>query len=682
MPESSQYDVRELENLALPYDVTTKELDPRPRLVDGLNMYVTPGGKLARRPGFHTYGSTTDTIDPDYRVERINILRSVGDEYHHILMNVRDMTASSPAYRQLRANPAGLDIINASTYNSTELQETLINAGRAYTRLKADGIFADNYNAVMNTIDAATGAVYEFPWGLPKSPTAVPTITVSVSANPVTVRVGWKYAYAYVSATGHIGNRSSWVDSGPRTDVSIGVAITPYSDIITYPQIAIYRTSDGGGLFTEVGRVVNTGFALVWWDGAAAAGTGDPRADSTLDFSNIAPDEVINSGPPARNYPNVYPTSPVGTYSNLAYFARRIWYAVENRVYFSGQEEIYNGVPEECFPDPDGVRGNWYILPHDVVSLCATQDRLFIHTTDDIYVVRGEDRVNLRLMNYTRGLGMPSGMKVATCAYRDTEFFVSKDWQVYAIAGDNPPVPLSVPIASALKTIALTTDDIQLVVWSQQGVQWLVVAMINHIDPEDTRLFVYDLDRGFWFTPWAVRATAITTGKLAQFDERNHLIVAVKAEDDNTYITFCRLDEAYDTMGPDVDGITSVTGTATTSLLDLPAGNHVNLLRQPGHHPMLSYIKLEHLEGAAETLPYTAAGEPTLQYRLDEVSGSWTTGTSYAPPFMSQRSSYKTRWYPIQQVVQRVQIKVTYTGTTGLGDIQTLGLIFTPEAGA
>lgn len=51
MPQATQLDGRELEQLYLPFDLITSELSPEPRLVAGENSYVTLGGALRKRPG-------------------------------------------------------------------------------------------------------------------------------------------------------------------------------------------------------------------------------------------------------------------------------------------------------------------------------------------------------------------------------------------------------------------------------------------------------------------------------------------------------------------------------------------------------------------------------------------------------------------------------------------------------
>jgi hypothetical protein len=673
--DSSQFDVRELEDLVLPFDVQTKELNPKPRLVEGENMWITPGGRLARRPGMQHY-TQIPAIDAglpgaEFRVERLCFTHSIGGAAYHVLMSAKHFTALPPNYKLMHWTlPLGPYGSTQADYHSLSPHEMLQVNGKVYSRLRANGVSSEHYNALQKFTNPLN-LLLEAQWGLPIDPVNAPTFAATTaSAGTYTTRVGWKYAYAYETVTGHVGNRSDHVDIGPQTNKSIGIGITPTIDGTIAPWIRIYRTTDGGGLFAQIARVANPGVAFQFWDGSSTPGAGTPIMDYNLDLSlsNLAPDRVINSGPPARNYPSVYPDA-TATHSNLAYFAGRIWYAVQNKLYFSGKEEIYSGTPEECFPDPNGIRGNWYLLPDDVISLCATQDRLFVFTTADIFVVRGEDRVNLRLTNFARNSGMLPNMKLATTSYLDTVFYMTSDWQVHAITGDNTAIHISRDIAPLLRTMGISTTDVQMVTWNAEGVSWLVVAMINHNTQANTRVFVYDLERRIWFTPWVVPVTAMATGQIASDDPYNRLWFAVTGADGRSYLCFVNLNTPTD----EIDAVSTFSCYAVTSLMDIPAGNHVNLLRQPGHHPMLSFLKLEH----------TATGAvPTVEYRLDEFAGAWTAGTAENPPFIAQRSSYKTWWYPIQQVVQRVQMKISFPPSNTFDDIQTLGAVFTPESGA
>jgi hypothetical protein len=671
MIDSSQYDVREIDNLILPFDVTTKELDPKPRIVDGQNLYVTTGGKLAKRPGFTTYagfGAFPATLIP----ERLTCFSTVGDTSIFPVVSGRDLNIVSPKTWKLYWWDGAIWQGTAATDNSLVPHELTLVNGRGFIRDEAIGIYSQNYNARVLSVNSGVASLA--PWGLPQNP-ATPVLVAPGSwpaaAGTVAVNIGWKYAYAYGNATGaltnegHIGNSSASVDTGAFTNKKPQITITPINDPTVYPQIIIYRTTDGGGLFYEVGRVVNGGVPFTWTDN----GTNDPLGDYALDPTRLGPDMVINSGPPARVYPSAYP-DPAQSHSNIEWFAGRLWVAVKNRLFFSGREEIYAGVPEECFPDPNGVRGNWYILPHDIVSVRATQDKLFIHTTEDIYVVIGEDRMNLRLVNYARKHGMPVRQKLATATFGDIEFFVGKDWNVYAIIANNAPVNISKEIAPRLRTevAADLSDgllDIQLVTWTGNGYSWLVMLL-------NSKLFVFDLDRKFWYTPWVtgfLSVSSIAVGRLATSDVDTHLVIVGRSASTGES-SLAVLD-----FNASQDAGVNYTAEATTNLLDLPSGNHVNMLRQPGHHPMLSYLKVERTKFTGDTTP-------TVAYRLDEFSGALTTGTATPPPFMSQRASYNTLWYPVQVVSQRVQVKITSAAENKPFEIQTFAAVFSPESGA
>jgi hypothetical protein len=114
---------------------------------------------------------------------------------------------------------------------------------------------------------------------------------------------------------------------------------------------------------------------------------------------------------------------------------------------------------------------------------------------------------------------------------------------------------------------------------------------------------------------------------------------------------------------------------ARTNLIEVPAGNHLNMLRVPGHHPMLSYFILDRTKFAADTAV-------TVEYRLDEFSGASTAVTGVDPPYVIQSTSYNTLWYPIQKVCRRVQFTVFKAALNENLEIQNLGFVFQSEAGA
>jgi len=86
----------------------------------------------------------------------------------------------------------------------------------------------------------------------------------------VDVNLGWKYAFAYVSVTGQVSNRSDVEynpdlmpsNTGPFYDLipKIGLTLDSwfYGDTTTYPYLNMYRTTDGGGSQTD-GFSANSG---------------------------------------------------------------------------------------------------------------------------------------------------------------------------------------------------------------------------------------------------------------------------------------------------------------------------------------------------------------------------------------------------------------------------------------
>jgi hypothetical protein len=90
---------------------------------------------------------------------------------------------------------------------------------------------------------------------------------------------------------------------------------------------------------------------------------------------------------------------------------------------------------------------------------------------------------------------------------------------------------------------------------------------------------------------------------------------------------------------------------------------------------MLSYL-------ITERTRFIGDQEPSILYRLDEFSGALTTATPQDPLYVPQHTSWSLKWYPIQQVTQRVQMKIMQNPSAYSFEMQNIGFVFQPTAGA
>src|SRR5215831_11397155 len=174
-----------------------------------------------------------------------------------------------------------------------------------------------------------------------------PNITVNGPAAAFTATAGYTYVYCYGnSATGHISSptlpsNNSGVFTN-QTSISIPVVASTDPQV---NQIRLFRTTDGGG---------GTYFELPT----------SPYANSTATLTDSAPDQQLNV---ASIAPTPTFNDPPTPFQQPIYFSGRIWGFVGNKVWFSGLEEINQGVPEESFPS--GIAGNFWAFDQPVQAL-------------------------------------------------------------------------------------------------------------------------------------------------------------------------------------------------------------------------------------------------------------------------------------------------------------------------
>ena len=672
MPDTHQYDVRYLDDLALPYDRVTRELsDAAPRLVDGQNTYITLGGKLARRPGISSLGITST-----WRVDRLVIYETLDNPSHIYIFGSLFNPASSVwvlCHIEYGVHTAWQQTTTFRNANaSTRPHEMLVCQGKLYVKgfpLPA----GDKDGAII--IDGSGGTIKVYPWGLPAPTVPARTndpATWSASANPVTVNFGWQYVYAWKSATGQYSCRSPLErdpaqrpsTTGPFTNKKPKVTVQGYADTASVPNIGIFRTTDGGGSFYFLEDIPNTGAgSIVYEDNhRVPTNTNDPKQDVQLDTSQVAPSLTSNLAPPPVDTSKTWGVDPVEPSTGMAYYARRIWYGIR-RLYFSGQEEILLGNPEECFPGANGIRGNYYLFQTPPRLLCPTKSALYVVTANELIAIVGEDRTNFRPIVIDT-VGAVADQPHAICSHGEVVYFLSNDLQVYAVAGNKTAI-ISQPLGAELRDAVTSTTDVEFNIYSRDGVQWLLITVFDRFSVT-AKTFVFDIEREIWFTPWTAPVSASVFGRFNKNDMRPYLLCATW---NGSQSALGVLDPAATT-----DNGLTYSVNITTNLFRVPAGGHLHQLSAPAYAPMLAYVVMERTKFAGDT-------NPTVSVRLDEFSGTTTTLTPSNPPYITQRSSYNVHWYPIQKVCQRIQLLVSTTGSDRF-ELQTIGFIFQPGLGA
>ena len=674
---TKRFDVRWLEDLDIPYDVLSKELrDRTPRIVDGKNVYQYEG-KIKNAPGINDTGLTSFTLTkrPD-RLVSYETLENPPKVYLLASLYNSGTTFWEMWYLRLDAGAPAWTTMGTlrDLDESTRPHEILTAKGLAFIK-SYPGAAGDKYGSVI--FDGTTP--FTTVWGYP-GPTTPARVTASAgwgaSSNPVTVLFGWKYAYSYVTRTGHISNRSALSydpayalsDTGAFTNKKPAITVEGLADTTNIPYIQIWRTMDGGGTFFALEKIANTGAgAITYTDNhRVPSTTNDPQKDAQLDTSNIAPSEVTNTVPPPVGIGGTIGTTQVAPSTNMAYYARRVWYGIGNRLYFSGQEEILNGVPEESFVAPNGFRGNYFIFKGQNRLVKEAKETLIIATSDEVLWIRGTNRTNLTPNILQANLAAQYGQPRAITTWGDFVIFLSDDLQLYAAIYGVKPVLLSKPLGTKLRDAitAVSTNQVALEVFSRDGQDYLICAVIDKVTPANNQSFVFDLNKEFWFPPWVKKISAMTFGKLKETDSKKHLIILTW---DGTTSKLGVLDPAYET-----DAGTTFAVDFTLNLFSIPSGNQINSINQPLRTPEVAAIVMERTKFTSDT-------EPTAEYRLDEFSGALTTLTAQDPPYTPQHASYYQKWYPISIKGMRVQLKISRAALSQDFEIQNIGFAFRPE---
>lgn len=214
-----------------------------------------------------------------------------------------------------------------------------------------------------------------------------PPISVSGAAGTMTATAGYQYVYCYGnSITGHISSPTPVsANTGVFTNkANVSVTLTASTDP-QVNQIRVFRTTDGGGgTYYELptSPYPNTSGAIT-----------DSAPDTFLNVLSIAPNPTFNDPPPP--------------FQNMVYFSGRIWGFIGNKVWFSGLEEINQGVPEESFPS--GIAGNFWAFdqPTKALAIAGGVDNqiLTVFCGGRLYGITGNTLDTFRRFNISQRRG-------------------------------------------------------------------------------------------------------------------------------------------------------------------------------------------------------------------------------------------------------------------------------------
>lgn len=514
----------------------------------------------------------------------------------------------------------------------------------------------------------------------------------SASAHIVTVNLGWAYIYAYKSLTGHVSNRSAVEtnpdhmpsNTGPFFNLIPKVIIQGQADTTNIPTIEIYRTTDGGGTWVLLEEIPNTGAGnITYLDDSLASGTGstfsDPLPDTSLNTQSLAPSLTSNSPPPTVLAPLITGTDTPVSSTPIAYYQGRFWLGIGNYLFYSANEELNTGVPEEAWPS--GFLGNFFLLQKPLANLEGTTDALYITTVSgDTYVLTGSIRETFNLKPVLKEIGSPYGHPRAISRYQDAMVWLTNDLRVAILQGDNFRV-ISDVLGADLVTAINAGAEMDIQYWADLEKEWLAISSIDKTTASNGRQWIYDVKKSasgkndFWNAPWTVPATAVASGRIRESESQRRLIFYVWNGTNGFLSRIASL--AAENVGTDAlpTGATAYDFSITTALLMTPPGNHVNALRRPGMDPIVYEIIVDRTKYASDT-------DPTCYAYFDDT---WSTpialGTAQDTPRSPLPKGYNTLVYPILDIAHRVALRIDKLASTDLCEIQDLRFVFEPDKG-
>lgn len=184
------------------------------------------------------------------------------------------------------------------------------------------------------------------------------------------------------------------------------------------------------------------------------------------------------------------------------WFANRIWSFKDNKVWYSGWEEIDIGVEEECIP-PD----NFMVMPKAVTGLASNDEMLLVFTANGIWKITGDSLLNFRRDPLFADLGCRNRTCIAR--YGKAIAWFDKSHTIRITDGFTQK-ELSIDIRPDLASISPTTACLS---FFSDGVHhWLVF-----LDGNGGKAYVYDLDQEQWMPPWDYvgKSTAMYWGETA-----------------------------------------------------------------------------------------------------------------------------------------------------------------------
>lgn len=373
---------------------------------------------------------------------------------------------------------------------------------------------------------------------------------------------------------------------------------------------------------------------------------------------------------------------PVAASTPIAYYASRFWYAIGSVLFYSGQEEIGAGIPEESWPS--GLLGNFYRFNFPIVNLWSTSEALYIFCTEETYWLRGSTRDTFQLQKLFADIGAKRGHPRAVCAADKAVVWLTHDSRLCMARGYTRDF-ISDQLGTDIKTAVVSNSGAIHLARYAEFEKDLIVLLSVTSNLASCQQWIYDFNQaggsGMWSVPWSQPVTAVAAGQPFDTSDLTRKLTwaASNGNAANCYVTTDMTTTS--TVQDFVPGIgaTNYAANFSVGLVRNPSGNHVNERREPGLTSVLHAVKLDRASFAGDTDPY-------LNFYFDNLTGSnGTACTSAETPARRQQSvGYATLWYysGAQQACERVGVQLYKSAVNERWENQILAYIWNPDRGA
>lgn len=306
-------------------------------------------------------------------------------------------------------------------------------------------------------------------------------ITLTASPDAITAQTGYIYGQTFTSIYGHESSMSALSET---TGVFTGLVVQ--TNVLSSPDLQVnginlYRTTDGGDADPAAMRLI-----------ASLPNVDSEYTDTTLDI-------YLGS----QTGPALYVNDPPQPLNGFVWSNGRIWGKSGAKTWFTGNEEITNGIPAECMSD--AINGNYYAWPSQVGGMAVTSNGVDIGIDEQFWQVSGDSLATFRKSKLLQGGGVR--YPINTLSVGDNVYWIDTSKQGWASSdgefGEN--------IRPDLAALDLSQSFIGF--HKSKLFNWIYI-----LDAVRSILYVYNLDLNQWNTPWqfGARMTAITSGELTE----------------------------------------------------------------------------------------------------------------------------------------------------------------------